>query len=286
MLKSLQPIFQKLFHLLRYPRVPGSGEKLSENLLVGSDSPAVPHASPQDFGGEFTSGPPQTWEEQDFLPSPPKPPSPLSENPSFEAAKPVLTLSCLCLIASTLHWTTPGGEGWVSGHAVFQDGEWWRLVTALLVHSDIGHLLANMPLFLVFGFYLNGFFGFLIFPVTALVVGILANLLTIIVYPPSSRLVGASGMLYGMVAMWLVLYIRFEQNLPWRKKVLRAVGVGLVLLFPTTFHPTTSYAAHGFGFVIGLFAAFVVGPIAKKKIADLVAKIETSIETKTLRLEP
>lgn len=209
------------------------------------------------------------------MPTPPKPPSPMSKNPPVSSAGPVMFLLCIWVFASLTNWTSPNDQGWVSGKAVFEDGEYWRLVSALFIHSDVGHLLANMPLFLVFGFYLNGFFGFLVFPIAALIAGVLANLLTIMIYPPWSRLVGASGMLYAMVAMWLVLYVRFEQGIPWGKRLLRAVGVGLILLFPTTFHPTTSYAAHGFGFLVGILAAFVLGPIARKKIGMATTKEES-----------
>ncbi len=84
----------------------------------------------------------------------------------------------------------------------------------------------------------------------------LSNAATIWVYEPRTHLVGASGMLYGMVALWLVLYVRFETRFSVPMRIFRAIGVSLLLLFPTTFEEQTSYMAHAAGFVIGLGVGF------------------------------
>lgn len=202
-------------------------------------------------------------EAEDFGPSPPRPLGPLSRVPSLQSARPVLLCLALFLAASGYYWNAPGRGGWVSGEAVFERGEWWRLVTALFTHSDIGHLLSNTPLFLIFGWYLYAFFGSLAFPFGALLIGVLSNLATIYVYDASIHLVGASGMLYGMIALWLVLYVHFETIFSVSKRVFRAVAVSLLLLFPTTFQESTSYLAHATGFGIGLIVGLALAQVAK-----------------------
>lgn len=201
---------------------------------------------------------------EDFVPSPPKPKSPLSRVPDSTAIRPALFCFILFFVASGQYWQAGrGGGGWASGEAVFERGEWWRLLTALFTHADLGHLLSNTPLFMIFGWYLYAFFGARAFPLAAIVVGILSNAVTIYFYPPNSHLVGASGMLYGMVALWLVLYVRFETIYTVPMRIFRAVGVSLVLLFPTTFQEQTSYLAHAAGFGIGLVVGFLLTPFVK-----------------------
>lgn len=196
-----------------------------------------------------------TPEPEDFLPSPPKPPGPLSQRPDLRYARPALMMFALFFAASFVHWSDPQHSPFAAARSlVLQEGEWWRLLTALFTHSDMDHLASNTPLFLIFGWFLHAYFGWLAFPLGALVVGMLSNLATIGLMGPGGRLVGASGMLYGMVALWLMLYVKFDVQHPVPVRIFRAIAVSLLLLFPTTFHPTTSYTAHATGFAIGVVA--------------------------------
>ena len=86
---------------------------------------------------------------------------------------------------------------------------------------------------------------------------------TIYAYDWDTDLLGASGMLYGMVALWLVLYVRFETEYTVSMRIFRAIGVSMLLLFPTTFHKTTSYLAHGTGFAIGLVIGMLLCPLVR-----------------------
>ena len=203
-------------------------------------------------------------EAADFLPSPPRLPGPLDQRPRPGDLRPALACFVLFWVVSLHDWRAPKGDGlWVSGERVFDHHENWRLLTALFSHADIGHLLANTPLFVIFGWYLYAFFGPWIFPGAALLIGVLSNLATVHFNAPHMQLHGASGMLYGMVALWLVLYMRFATNLKPPVRFMRALGVSLLLLFPTTFEPTTSYMAHAMGFTIGLIVGLIVWPMLR-----------------------
>jgi len=185
--------------------------------------------------------------------------------PSVKSLRPAALLLGLCFLTSLMQWTDalPINGTWASYETVWNQGQWWRLVTSLLTHANLAHLLSNTPLFLIFGWYLRDFFGAGIFPGAALAIGVLSNAWTLWTYPPDTELLGASGMLYGMVALWLVLYVHFETNYTHAQRIFRAVGVSLLLLFPTTFQQTTSYTAHGFGFVLGLVVGIVATPSVK-----------------------
>lgn len=199
--------------------------------------------------------------EEDFAPSPPKPFRPMTRFPRQAALKPALICFALFWVASIYNWSdTAKYTLSASGKEVFVKGEYWRLLTALFTHSDVEHLLSNAPLFLIFGWFLYAFFGRLAFPTAALVVGVLSNLWTVHTYPPGTSLVGASGMLYGMISLWLVLYVRFETAYSVSMRIFRSIGVALLLLFPTTFQQTTSYTAHATGFLLGLVVGLALCP--------------------------
>ena len=187
---------------------------------------------------------------------------PLNKWPRPQAAEPAIFFWILFWIVSFLYWQDRGDFS-VSGRAVFETGEWWRLVSALFTHSGVAHLLANSPMFLVFGMLLSNFFGWKIFPFSALIVGIITNLLTIYMQDSTIRLVGASGMVYGMVAMWLVYYFHFDNQYHWPIRLSRVVAFSLVVMYPSTYQPNISYLAHGLGFVTGGVFALVTLPFLK-----------------------
>jgi membrane associated rhomboid family serine protease len=151
----------------------------------------------------------------------------------------------------------------VSGERVFELGEHWRLVGALFMHADWVHLLSNVPLFLFFGWLLRAYFGYLAFPFLAFVIGAGANLITIYFYHATSRLMGASGMVYGMIALWLVLYVSHDEDDSLGKKLLRASAFASLMLLPRTYEQSTSYLAHGSGFMLGLICGFCCLPFLK-----------------------
>ena len=154
---------------------------------------------------------------------------------------------------SLLFWHTDLREYfWLSGEKIFQFKEYWRLFTGFMIHSSIGHLLSNGFLFVVFGWFLRAYFGFWVFPVGVFLLGALTNLVTIWFYDPKVMLLGASGVVYAMVALWVTLYIFYERKKSLPRKLFLSLGFLLVLMFPTNFSPKTSYLAHGVGFLMGV----------------------------------
>lgn len=198
---------------------------------------------------------------EDFLPTPKPPRGPLGRAPALGYARPALTCWALFFAASLWHWQGAKISPVIVSHdALFVDQQWWRLLTALFAHSNMAHLAANSPLFLIFGWFLHAYFGWRAFPLAAIAVGLLSNLATVSINGGRQGLLGASGMLYGMVALWLVFYIRHDRDLSPTMRTFRAIGVSLVLLFPTSFQAETSYTAHATGFAIGLTLGLIVLP--------------------------
>lgn len=222
--------------------------------------------------GNFKSYNPDDYDEDDdfpedeyFEPETPRPPGPLSKFPKLKYIRPAVLLFMLFYTASVIHsgYPFPGVKLWASGEAVYKNHEYWRIMTSVFTHSDILHLLSNSVIFMVFGWMLRAYFGFMIFPVLSLIIGGLCTLLTIYIYPPEIRLLGASGMNYGMAALWLVFYLRFDTENNFARKVLRISGFILAVLFPSAYNPEVSYLAHALGFALGLAAGIILIPFVR-----------------------
>jgi len=203
----------------------------------------------------------QEPDPEDFLDEPERPPGPLATFPSFRHAIPALTVFFIFYLATVVYMKYPEGDYlWLSGEAFFHRHEYWRVVTALLTHADLHHLVSNALIFLVFGWMLKSYFGMLAFPWLSFGTGIVANILTVSLYSPEMRLIGASGMAYGMVGLWLIFYIRHDTDHSIPLRIFRAIGFSLIMLIPTTFEAQVSYLAHGLGFLFGCVLGFLALP--------------------------
>ena len=58
-----------------------------------------------------------------------------------------------------------------------------------------------------------------------------------------------------MAGFWLALYLVLERRSSLGKRLIRAVGFGVIVLVPTAFEPAVSYRTHLIGFVVGLVMA-------------------------------
>jgi rhomboid protease GluP len=148
---------------------------------------------------------------------------------------------------------------------LLEQGQVWRLLTSVLVHADLQHLLANSVGIAVLGFLLYGYFGFRIHPLLTLVAGALVTFLSIITYPPQINLLGASGVVYLMAAFWLTMYVCIERRFSVSRRFLRAAGLVLIALIPTAYRPDTSYRTHVIGFSLGVIAALLYFFFNKKR---------------------
>jgi len=204
---------------------------------------------------------------------------PLGQRPEPQSMMPVVILLFLSFCASLWSWNNASDFHLAATQElVFQKGQYWRLFTTLLVHADIAHLLANSGLFLIFGLFLRNYFGIWAFPGLSLVGGILTGALALLTYPPQVKLIGASGMVYFMVALWLPLFFRYADYLSWTHRWMRAIAFALVVLVPTQFEPQVSYRTHAIGFALGLFFGWLSGPWMKPVTASTIQRREVDEE--------
>ena len=184
----------------------------------------------------------------------------LSRRPGV-SARPTATISVLFLaLACAIYWANLLDAGrWMpaTGADVYEKKELWRLWTTVLAHADLKHLLSNSFLFYVLGYFLSGYFGALVFPWTALLMGGVINAVSLATYPPGMQLIGASGVVFWMGGAWLALYALIDVKTTRTARAVRAIGVMLALFFPSeAFDPEISYRTHMLGLALGALWGF------------------------------
>ncbi|MBT8143739.1 MAG: rhomboid family intramembrane serine protease [Gammaproteobacteria bacterium] len=141
------------------------------------------------------------------------------------------------------------------------NGEWWRSVTALTLHGDVGHLAGNVFFGAIFGVFTARLLGEGLAWSLILAGGILGNITNVLIQHPSHRAVGASTAVFaalGVLTAYTWMHRRDSRfHLAYRAAPLVS---GLVLLaYLGTGDARTDIVAHltgfGWGMVGGMLAA-------------------------------
>ncbi len=154
----------------------------------------------------------------------------------------------------------------VSRISVFEEHQWWRPWTACFAHADVGHLVSNLFLFVIFARFLGGHFGFWLFPFWIFFLGGLANLVVLPSYEPEVRVLGASGVVNVLGGVWLSLYFFISRQYRFAGRALRTIGVGLLLFAPQEFRPQVAERVHMAGLFWGLAFGAIWFQVFKKEI--------------------
>ena len=143
------------------------------------------------------------------------------------------------------------------------DGEWWRLITALTVHSGITHIMANALCLLWLGAAVCAAFGGGVTWLLVLVSGAAGNALACLSRGPVYVSIGASGAGFG--ALGILTAHRVVRNIRYpsparslRDRLWLPLGAGLALLALLGTGPGTDLGAHLFGFLCGFVACVPV----------------------------
>jgi rhomboid protease GluP len=173
---------------------------------------------------------------------------------------PTLILTSLMVAVSFSVFTNFRGAGdWLiaSPDQVFNKHEYWRAWTTLLAHADLSHLVSNTMLFLPLVYLLTAYFGLWLFPVTGFFLGGIVNLLVLKNMPLQSSLLGVSGVVYWMGAVWLTLFFMVDRRKNPKARFANILFLMLMLFIPETYEPHISYLSHFLGFVFGVASALI-----------------------------
>jgi membrane associated rhomboid family serine protease len=144
--------------------------------------------------------------------------------------------------------------------ATVQDGEWWRVFTALFLHANWLHLTMNGAGLWIFGTAVEKTMGRWRFLVVFLLSGALANLASAFVAHYDVA-IGASGGIFGVIGAFAVAVWRLRS--PMYHALRRRLLVVLALMVVTDFtigglEPQVDNLAHVGGFVAGILIALLL----------------------------
>lgn len=149
--------------------------------------------------------------------------------------------------------------------------EGWRWMTSMLIHENAVHLLTNMFLFMVLSSTLERRFGFWRVTVVSLLSGLAGNFCSALWEEPCLVVVGASGMIFGLSAMY-ILHVCTE-FIRIRYPLFRIVGLTLfwVTVLSSVSPERTSGMSHVGGFLAGFTLGIVMMPsVVTERIESLV----------------
>ena len=168
-----------------------------------------------------------------------------------------LMLSMMLVFVLVLFPAFPGSFLFYYGSGVnlyIADGQWWRLVSPIFLHSTFTHLLFNGFSLAVFGPALESFLGSLRFAIFFLMTGILANICTFFATPLTYNHVGASGAIFGLLGFYLYLSLSNKLNIPNNEKhtIYTLTGIAVIMTF---IQPQINVVGHISGLLIGILTA-------------------------------
>lgn len=138
---------------------------------------------------------------------------------------------------------------------LIDQGEWWRLLTPMLVHGGALHLFLNMYILFIYGPNVEQTFGTARFVVMFLVSGFMGSAFSY-AFPPDNPSVGASGAIFGVVGV-LVVYLYRRRSSHLMAHYLRgmAIFIGANLLLGFLWQGIDNFAHIG-GLLGGALMAF------------------------------
>lgn len=194
-----------------------------------------------------------------------RPPRPM---PSFRRLNTWPGLAGYLLVVCAFAWASARGlwgldwfgAGRVNA-ALVRDGEWWRTVTALTLHVDLGHITANLVFGIGFGLFAGHYLGAGVAWLAILLAGALGNAMNAAIQPSDHNAVGASTAIFG--ALGLIAAIAWRRRLypqdRWVYRLGPIVGAVALLAYTGSGGERTDVGAHLTGFlcggVLGLLAA-------------------------------
>jgi len=158
-------------------------------------------------------------------------------------------------------------------------GETYRAITALFLHSDARHLLGNMAGMLIFGAPVISLSGFGTGPFMLLVAGTLGNLINAHIYKTAHLSIGASTAIMGATGLLVAFRITQKERTS-QFNNLMPLFAGAVLVSMLSHGERTDVWAHVFGFLSGLSSGIILFPLNRTiqfKQKDLIVLIITVV---------
>ncbi|WP_462412652.1 rhomboid family intramembrane serine protease [Neobacillus sp. Marseille-QA0830] len=146
------------------------------------------------------------------------------------------------------------------------EGEYWRLITPIFMHSGFSHMLFNSISLILFGPALERLLSGGRFLFIYLISGFIANVATLLLEPLTYTHVGSSGAIFGLFGYYLAVII-FRKHLLSKQNSQIIMTLCAISLIMTFLEPNINITAH----IFGLLGGFLLGAIPyynKKDVTD------------------
>src|SRR5262245_24989015 len=144
---------------------------------------------------------------------------------------------------------------------VLEQGEWWRIFSAPLLHADIVHLVLNGVCLYLAGTALESFVGRRWFFALFVVGAVCGSLMSLAINPATAVSVGASGAITGLVAAAFVCSFRYPSGAQRTQIQMAMLQVLIPALIPLAVSRTgqhVDFGAHLGGALSGVAVGFML----------------------------
>ena len=133
-------------------------------------------------------------------------------------------------------------------------GEWWRAVTALTLHGDLGHIVGNSVFGALFGLFVGRYLGSGLGWLLILLAGMVGNLVNAWLRPDEFRSIGASTATFAALAIGGAFIYRrgYFKGRGWRRSFAPIFAGIAMLSFTGVGGENTDVVAHFTGFIAGI----------------------------------
>lgn len=137
--------------------------------------------------------------------------------------------------------------------------DYFSIFASMFIHIGIEHLVLNMITLYFLGRILEVIMGHWKFLAAYLLAGIFGNLVSLYFSSPQTISAGASGAIFGIIGVWLMLAITFR-NVPYLAQMGQQMLIFTILgLIGGFLGPDVDIAAHLGGVLAGFLLGFIMG---------------------------
>lgn len=146
-----------------------------------------------------------------------------------------------------------------------RDGQWWRLLTSIFLHSGITHLIANTVCLAIIGIDIEDRMTRSQYLFIYLLSGLIGSITSVLWHTPPVVGIGASGAIFGLYGAFITLILTKTFSSTSAKSLLieSAIFVGANLLVGIT--PGIDNAAHIGGLLGGVALSLILSPFIKNR---------------------
>ena len=169
----------------------------------------------------------------------------------------------VCIVAGLAGFSYFGADWFRAGRVdgtLIREGEWWRTVTALTLHSGVRHLMGNLVFGVFFGIFAGRLLGSGVAWLAVVISAALGNTANTLLLDSAHRSIGASTAVFATLGL-LAGYVwrgQFMAQDRWSTRLGPIIGGLALLMFTGTGDENTDIGAHFMGFACGFVTGMVL----------------------------